>query len=196
MPAQAYSWCRLLALGLCALTMSAAWAQEQPQIIDREFEIKAAYLYNFGLYVKWPKGAVPGNDPKFIIGVLGKDRASASLDKVAETKKVDDKKVVIQRFKSMEDYKPCHILFISGAAAGEKDEKAEERLAAALKQIKGKPVLIVTENEGLALKGAVINFFVDDNRVKFEINPEAAKGQGLEVSSKLLQLGKIVPKKE
>jgi len=83
------------------------------------------------------------------------------------------------------------------------DERAKQhnvfadRLAAALKQTKGTPVLIVTEKEGLAQKGATINFYIEENNVKFEINLDAVKAADLQISSKVLRVGKIIqsPKK-
>jgi len=166
----------------------------QVQVIDREYEIKAAYLYNFGLYVQWPRGSVPTEQEEFVIGVLGKDVFDSNLDKLATAKKVQGRKIVIHRFKSMADYKPCHILFISRSAAEGNKESPEDRLAEAMQKLKNKPVLLVAESNGLAMKGAMINLFVEENRVKFEVNPGAGKQAGLQMSSKLLQLGKVVPK--
>src|SRR5262249_15200341 len=100
---------------------------------------------------------------------------------------------VIHRFKSMADYKPCHILFISRAATDGK-ESPDDRLAEAVRKLKNAPVLLVSDTEGHAGKGAIIDLFIEDNRVKFEVNPAVAKQAGLQISSKLLQLGKIVSK--
>jgi hypothetical protein len=166
--------------------------QMPPQVIDREYEIKAAYLYNFGLYVTWPQGAVPNDQDQFVIGVLGKDPFDANLDRLAAVKKVGGRKIVVHRFKSMADYKPCHILFISGADAAK--GSADERLAEAVRKLKNLPVLLVSDTEGHAGKGAIISLLIDENRVKFEVNPAVAKQAGLQISSKLLQLGKIVSK--
>lgn len=181
-----------LSVGLLALRGSAAVAEE----IDREYELKAAYLYNFGRYVEWPKNAIPGNDDTFVIGVIGRDPFGRILDGIAEAKTIQDKKIVIRRFASAKDYQPCHILFVAAGADDGADEKTvEDRMNAVTTKTKGTPVLLVGDTTGLAQKGALINFFIDDNKIKLEINPSAATRAGVKISSKLLGLSvvKIVP---
>ena len=168
--------------------------QAQEQVIDREYEIKAAYLYNFGLYVQWPNSPAQGTDENIAIGVLGKDPFGPHLDRIAEAKTIEGKKIVVYRFKSMDQYRPCHILYVAARTVeGEKEERPEDRLAAVLRKTRGAPVLLVGDTEGFAQKGVMINFYIEENRVKFEMNPDAAKRAGLQISSKLLKLGKIVP---
>src|SRR5262245_47563915 len=98
----------IVLVGTIFLGVDARRGPGQPpmQIIDREYEIKAAYLYNFGLYVQWPPGAVPNDQDQFVIGVLGKDPFDTNLDRLASVKKVEGRKIVVYRFKSMADYKP------------------------------------------------------------------------------------------
>jgi hypothetical protein len=69
---------------------------------------------------------------------------------------------------------------------------SEERLKAVIAKAKGVLPVIITEQEGLARKGAVINFYLQEKRIRFEINPAAAKRAGVQISSKLLKIGKIV----
>jgi hypothetical protein len=157
-----------------------------------EADVKAAYVFNFGKYIRWPKEAAGGENEKFLIGVLGKSPVEPVLDKAAQEKNIQGKSIVVLHFASLDKYRPCHVLFVAGVQEGEKDDAAEERLSEVLKKTKGQPVLVVAETEGMAAKGAVINFFIDDNRVKFEINPDAAKEAKLQISAKLLQVGKIV----
>jgi hypothetical protein len=185
-------WFLLATAFASAFVVPSACAQDVPDVIDREYEIKAAYLYNFGLYVEWPKEWAPGDSKEFVIGILGKDPFGVNLAKIAVDKKVNGKAIVVHVFKSIKDYKPCHMLFISGG--GEKEESAGARLAAALKKIKDDPVLVVCETAGLAKKGAVINFLIEENTVHFEINTDLAKNANLQISSKLLRLGKKIVK--
>jgi hypothetical protein len=166
-------------------------AQEAEQ--NRETIIKAAYLYNFAMYAEWPRTAAGGDPKNFYIGVLGKGDLNAPLKKLAASKTVKDKPIILYHFPSIKDYKPCHILFVAAEPAEDKKESAADRLAAALKQTKRKPVMIVTESEGLAQKGATVNFFIEENVVKFEINQDAVKEAGLQISPRVLQLGKIIP---
>jgi hypothetical protein len=178
----------LLWIGFLAV-LAGAWAQGP--VVGEEYEIKAAYLYNFGLYVDWPKEAA-GDHGSFVIGVLGKNLPGPYLAKIAATRTIKGKKIVISHFASADDYKPCHILFIPTMADGDREDTAEDRLAAVLKKIRGEPVLLVGESEGFAQKGGMINFYLDNNRVKFEINRDAAREQGLQISAQLLRVGRIV----
>jgi hypothetical protein len=188
MAGRGYFWTALL--GAFALGSGLASAQDAEE--NREALIKAAYLYNFAVHSQWPKNAAGGAKEKFIIGVLGKGDLNPALKKIAAGKTVQDKPIVLHHFASIGDYKPCHLLFIAAEAAADHKESAAERLEAALQKTKGTPVLIVAENEGLAQKGATINFYIEDNNVKFEINLDAVKRADLQISSKVLRVGKII----
>ncbi len=176
--------------GVCALILAAPPVQSQMADTEIETQVKAAYLGNFGLYVQWPKG--PAGDDEFRIGVLGRDAVVPLLKKIAEKKTIDNRKISVHHFASAEDYKPCHVLFIPSKPAKDGGDNAAKRLAAVQKLVRKDPVLLVTENEGLALKGAILNFFIDGANVKFEVNEEAAKTAGLQLRSQLLQIGRPV----
>ena len=188
--------CSLAAfLSACALWSCAGNSPAQEQEVDQEYVIKAAYLYRFPEYVQWPKNAVPEGDEEFVIGVLGKDPFGVHLDRLAREKKIEGKKIVVRRFKSAADCKPCHILFVASEAdTGSKEQSAEDRLAALLKKAKDCHALIVSDREGMALKGSTVNFVIEDNHVKFEINMEAAKKAGLKIKAPLLKIAKTVIK--
>jgi hypothetical protein len=161
----------------------------QEEVIDREFELKAAYLYNFGRYVEWPHKAA--TDVPFVIGILGKDPFGTQLDRIAAQRTILGRKISILRFNSAKDTKPCQILFVASRPAKASDEDTPaERLRAALEVLKDQPVLVVADTPGLARKGAAITFLVDldENRIKLEINLEAVKRRGLKISSRLLAL--------
>jgi hypothetical protein len=158
---------------------------QQGGVIDREYSIKGAFLYNFGRYVQWPAAAFADAQAPFVIGVLGADPFGAVLDEIANSAKVDGRTVVAKRFATLAEYSPCHILFI--AASTDSKVKSE-----ALAKLQNKGVLLVGEETGLVEQGAVVNFYVENNKVRFEINVGTAKQQQLKVSSKLLSLAKIV----
>jgi hypothetical protein len=157
---------------------------QQPEFIDREPEIKAAYLYNFGRYVEWP-----GDAPKeFVIGVVGDNPVVAQLGKIAGSKKINGRTIVVRRFKSEKDFQQCQLLFVP---AGQ-----DAKLSAALvKKSHESATLIVGEDADFALKQGHIGFYADQNSVKFEINSGSAEKAGLKISSKLLSLGRIVGQK-
>jgi hypothetical protein len=187
-------WLWTVVAGVCALGSSPASLRAQNADNEREYAIKATYLYHFGSFIEWPKELAGGIGGKFKIGVLGKSAVVSPLQQIAGTKKVRGLAIQVQQFKSADDIKACHVLFVSDAAEDDKNPDPEARLKQALKQTKGKHILIVTEHEGLARKGSAMNFFIEENRVRFEINLEAARTEKLQISSNLLKLGKLVTK--
>jgi hypothetical protein len=180
----------LILLGALALTARLPAGRAQQPEVDQEYLLKAGYLATFGRYTVWPQAGVPGG--QFVIGVLGKNPFGAVKAEM-EKLEIDKKKVVVREFKSMKDFQPCHILFVSNAPAGDNPkEQAVERLASALTALNKKPVLVVADSQGLAAKGAMLNLYLDMNKVKYEINVEAIKGAGLVPKADLQKYGKAV----
>jgi hypothetical protein len=166
---------------ICAAALSAAHAQGPATAeASREYAIKAVFLYNFAHYVQWP-AAEPVSE--FTIGILGHDPFGAALDEIAATKQIDGRRIVIRRLASMADYAPCQILFLSSSASEELKREAIER-------VRGQPVLVVAEEAALFGHGVTINFFLEENKVRFEIDAEAARRGQLKISSRLLSLSK------
>jgi hypothetical protein len=153
--------------------------------INREYAIKAAYLYQFGRYVQWPSKAFPNGDAPLVIGVLGENPFGTVLEEIARTKRIDGRQIIVRQFANLQDYSPCHILFLSASLS-------PEQKAAAIKKARKSGILIVGEEPGFAEQGGMVNFFVDENRVRFEINVAVASQEQLKISSKLLSLAKIV----
>ena len=158
---------------------------QEGSVINREYAIKAAYLYQFGHYIQWPADSFADDQSPFVIGVLGVDPFGDALDEIARNKKVAGRPIVIGRFASTADYKPCHILFAT-SSAGDADKLS------AIQKSQKFPVLLVGESPGFAEHGGTIDFFIEGNRVRFEVNMEVAKRQQLKFSSKLLSLAKII----
>ncbi|MBN2476966.1 MAG: YfiR family protein [Pirellulales bacterium] len=155
-------------------------------VISREYAIKAAYLYNFGRYVTWPPEAFPSTAAPFVISLIGQDRTAPYLEKIARDGEIAGRSIVVQRLGTAEDFRPCHILFIGRHAT------AEQRLEI-LRRVGNLPVLVVGETPGFAQQDGIVNFYIAGNKIRFEINHEAAKQKGLRISAKLLALSKIVP---
>ncbi len=148
-----------------------------------EYEVKAAFLYNFALYVEWPAPALQER-PAFTIGAVGKDVFGGALEKIVKDRTAQGKPVTVVRFATADDVKPCHILFVPH---GERDQ-----LELIAKALKGSSTLLVGESEGVLAKGAVVNFFLEDKRVRIEVNPDAAGRENLRVGAKVLRLAKVV----
>jgi len=174
--------CVLAAAVLAALSVSSLAPAAEPA--PTEYEIKVAFIYNFAKYVEWPEETALDSGGVFIIGVLGDDPFGALLDRLAHNRTIGDKPIMIRRFERFEDYTPCHILFV---AASE-----QERLPAIVEALADSPVLLIGDTEGFARRGVAVNFFIEESKVRFEVNPEAAARAGLKISSKLLRLATII----
>lgn len=149
-----------------------------------ESRIKAAFLYNFCIYAEWPKKSFDEDSSPIVVGVLGKDPFGDALDATLKDKKVNGRPFKIRRANRLEDLKSVHLLFVSPAEA-----ENQKRI---LEAVRGSPVLVVGDTEGFVRRGGTIGFYVDENRVHFEINPDAASEAGIKLSSKLLNLARIV----
>lgn len=176
--------CLLVAPFLATLGSRSASAQE-----IEEYHVKAALLAKIPQFIDWPKTGSAGDDKTFVIGILGPSPFGAHL-KTLESQMVNKKKIVVRLFKSIDDYEPCHLLFISGIANN--DEGAAQRLPKALAKTEGRPVLIVTDQEGLAEKGAVINLYLDGTNVRIEMNRDAEQRAGLTTKAQFLKIVRLV----
>jgi hypothetical protein len=152
-------------------------AQEESE----EYDIKAAFIYQFTNYIDWDS-LIPGNE--FVIGIIGNSPVSGQLAEIAKTKTVRGKKIVLRQFGKPDEIVPCHILFIS--------RKTSFTLGDILAKIGSKGTLTVSEKVGYAQKGADINFIEVDEKLKFEANPKGINAAGLKASSQLLKLAIIV----
>jgi hypothetical protein len=174
---------RTACLAVLLLTFAGAHLQPATPAGPSEYEVKAAFLYNFARFVEWPRDA-PGGDRTFVVTVLGRDPFGSALDDTLRGKKIDDKQVVVRRVARSEDVGRSHIVFIS--------DSEKERLPAILKSLDAAPVLTVGDMNQFAERGGVIRFKVDQDRIRLEINVVAAQRSRLRISSQLLKLARIV----
>jgi hypothetical protein len=152
-----------------------------------EYLIKAGFIYNFAKLVEWPTISFAQPDSPIVIGILGEDPFGATLDKIVADKKINGRGLAVKRVKwsrDLKDLKDCNILFVS---ASEK-----EHIESVIDAMKGLPILTIGDAPGFAKRGGVMNFVLEDNKVRFEVNVEAAKHADLTISSRLLTLAKIV----
>lgn len=162
------------------LAIAVALLGAQPAALsgeDLEYQVKAAFLFNFLKFVEWPPAAP---DTPWVIGVLGHDPFGETLDLTVRGKIVNGRKVDVRRYRNAADVKDCNILFIG------RDDY--ERTG-----IPTQPgMLTVSESAGFLKAGGAISFYIEDNRVRFEIRPASARAAGLRVSSQLLKLGRAI----
>lgn len=149
-----------------------------------EYQVKAAFLYNFAKFVDWPAAAFASENSPFVIGVLGDDPFGSVLDKTVDNKSVHERKIVVRRYKKVDEAKACHILFISRS---EKKQVAKD-----LERLDKSSTLTVGDMEQFLQQGGMVNFIIEDKKVRLEINPDAAERANLKISSKLLQVAHIV----
>jgi hypothetical protein len=164
------------------LTLSGVVRAEKPDLT--EYQVKAAFLFNFVKFVEWPAASFRCADEPLVIGMVGEDPFGDDLDRILRNKSINDRPLKLKRFQSGQDPTGCHLVFIS------RSEKA--RLPEIMRALKGSNVLLVSELEGFLELGGMIRFYLDSSKVRFEINPRSAESAGLKMSSKLLGVAKVV----
>lgn len=170
-------WARVVVLWFAALFSLAPVIRAQ-SASQREYEIKAAYLYNFIKYVDWPSYG-----DTITIGVLGGNPFGPALAPL-NGKVVKGRRLVVRELDSVRDAQKCQIIFVSASE--------RQRLQEIFESLRSARVLTVGETQGFADGGGMINFIEENNKVRFEINAEAARRTGLNISSELLKLAKLV----
>jgi uncharacterized protein DUF4154 len=149
-----------------------------------EYDLKLAFLLNFAKFVEWPSDAFPNEKAPITLCVFGTDPFGRSLDEIVQGKTANNREFAIRRTAKPEDLRGCQIIFISDAE--------RERLAEVFESLKRSSVLLVGESDGFAPRGGCIQFYLEDNKVRFSINVDAVQRARLTVSSKLLALARIV----
>jgi hypothetical protein len=164
------------------LALGALRAEAQ---VSREYQIKAVFLYNFAQFTEWPDSAFPSEKSPIIIGIVGTDPFGSALAETVHDETIQGHPLTIEHYPHAADIKTCHILFISQPEIRHYDEIT--------KSIKGKPVLTVTDTDGTAAAAAIIRFVVENNKVHFRVNSEAARVANISLSSKLLRVAEAPP---
>ncbi|NQU07061.1 MAG: YfiR family protein [Candidatus Abyssubacteria bacterium] len=149
-----------------------------------EYRIKAAFIFNFTKFVQWPVDSFEDDNTPITLGIIGNDPFGSILEETFEERTAQGRKIVVERFDGIEQASDCHLLFISDSQA--------KRLQHVFSKLDDLPILTIGEMEFFAQDGGIIGFYIRKNKVKFEINPEAAKSKRLKISSKLLNLARIV----
>jgi len=146
------------------------------------YELVSMYVYNFTKYIEWPK-----NNNDFVVGVYGASPITVMLTKYISSKHVGSRPIVVKVINSPEDANTCSILFLPLDQSNKIKQLNDE--------LKGKPVLIVSEKYGMSKKGASISIFLDeddDEKTKFDINKISITNNGLIISTNLLRLASQV----
>jgi hypothetical protein len=169
-------------LGLC--TASASGGDQEAAAAT---EVKADYLYKLALFVEWPGSAFATPTTPVAICVLGNDPLAAALEKVVAGKTRGRRPIVAKRLRRADPDAGCQIAYVA--------ETAGVSVPDALQTFEGDPVLTVTESEASDRRG-MVNFVLQDNRIRFEIDDAAAAQNCVEISAKVLKLALSVRRKD
>lgn len=168
---------RLLCGVMLLLTLTPAHAAPS------EYELKAAFIYQIARFVEWPSPPEPFTGASLRLCVLGGNPFGPALETI-RGKPVDERRMEISLLDMNADTRECNMLFIAAPA-----EKHLERIVAISR---GTGMLTIGDTQGFSQRGAIINFFLENGKIRFEINLEASRRAGLKISSQLLKLARII----
>lgn len=149
-----------------------------------EYQVKAVYLFNFAKFIEWPADAAKRES--FDICVLGRDPFGPVLDSTLTGEKIDNLQPLVRRISSVREASNCEILFISSSEGA--------RIKQILGSVEKRGVLTVSELPEFNNGGGMIQFVVQDNKIRFSVNLTAAEKAGLTISSQLLKVATTVKK--
>ena len=183
----AYKARRIKILPMAVLFILVASVSLQAQI--EEYKIKAAYLEKFSRFLEWPPEAeIQDTTKAFHIDVIGYSPITEHLRALYQKNKIRNKDVVVRQIQHISQLKNCHILFVG------KEKKS--RLAKILNRANEMGVVTISDSEGFCESGVLINFFVEKDKVLFEINYDSVRKSKIHISYLLLKLARITGEKE
>jgi uncharacterized protein DUF4154 len=169
----------LLASALLGLCCAVAHADDT----TREYQIKAAFIYNFAQFTEWPDSAFSGSGDPFVVAVIGQNPFGTSLEQIMNGKTIAGRSVVVKYIDTPDQITGCNLLYVAATE--------DDNLDAIFKVVADKPILTVGDSDKFPWAGGIIRFLIEDNKIRFEISPDSADKAGLRISSKLMSLAKI-----
>lgn len=170
----------LLALILCLAVTGSVRAESRAE----EYAVKAAFLFHFAQFVEWPEGTFKEPDNPLVYCTVGEDPFHGALDTTLSGKMTGGHSFQVWHLKQALEVQGCNIIFIGN--------EGRKQVPATLNALKESPILTVGESEQFLQEGGIIGFCVEENKIRFNINLEAAKKANLKISSRLLTLAKTV----
>jgi hypothetical protein len=161
---------------------SSVLGQQKPS----EYQVEAAYLYNFGRFVEWPAKLTPAQNSSFTVCVLGEDPFGQALDTTLAGETMGNQRVVARRISSPQMADDCQILFISSSEAN--------RLNKIIEALDKSAILTVSDIPQFLQRHGMIQFVLEENRIRFAVNLIATQRAGLTLSSELLKVATAVRK--
>lgn len=151
---------------------------------EKEYLVKAAFLYNFAKFVQWSDTAFKSPDEPIVLCLLKGESFGNALDTIRDKELINKRKLSVKLCKSISEVSGCHILFISSSES--------ENLPSILSLTKTMPMLTVSDTEGFAQRGVMVNLINVDNKIRFEVNTDAVNKMPFKLSSQFLKLAIIV----
>ena len=176
---------RNLALRLAFVALAVTLHADAQESVTDEYQVKAAFLYNFAKFVDWPVGS-PGRPGSIAICVFGQNSFGRVLEDTVSGKTVDGKTFMVRRVSDGKAAALCQILFVSSSE--------RMRLGTILGDLRTSHVLTVGETESFIDEGGIVNLKLDGGKIQIQININAADQAGVRISSKLLGLAQIIRK--
>jgi hypothetical protein len=173
--------CPTAVIVMLALHIPVLQAQ-QPKV--SEYQVKATYLYNFGRFVQWPPNATAAKGDSFSICVLGQDPFGPTLDSTLAGETLDGKPLAVKRISTPRDAGECRILFISST-----EENHLKEILAALDE---SAILTVSDMPAFSRRGGMIQFVLERDKVRFEVNLTTTEIAKLTLSSELLKVATTI----
>ena len=149
----------------------------------REYQVKAAFLFNFAKFVEWPESSFADARAPIVLGIVGDNPFGDDLDRIVTGQMVKGRTIHISKYRSGDDLRACHILFIS--------ESEHARVPQILASLQGASVLTVSDIDGFAKGGGVMQLILEEDRVRFAVNLDSATRAKLKINSKLLALAQV-----
>lgn len=161
---------------------------DEPPKQMEEYPLKVWIISRFLDFVKWPSGAGTNRADRaaqeFVVGIIGDSPMSDYKKTFYEKIRLPGKTLVVKNFTALEEIEGCHVLII-----GDSESKRLEKILALTET---KPILSIGDTEGFGARGVLINLYTSGRKVKFEINLPSVKKSGLNFSSKLYKLARII----
>jgi len=168
----------IAAIAIFAICALAAFASAQNRM--PEYDVKAAYLFNFGKFVRFTPPDANGERQNFDICIVGEDPLGVTLDDLTQNEQLDGKPVRVLRLKTAAEARQCAIAYISASEGS--------RVKNDLDALRGQPVLTVSDSDKFIQNGGMIQFVTQQNHVRFAVNLDAVRSARLGLSSELLRV--------
>jgi len=167
---------------LCAC-LTAGRANASDGRVAGEYEVKAAFVFNFLRFVERPESDSESVEQPFVIAILGDNPFGNAIQRLS-TRTVQGRAVEVRHCRSAEEARQCAVLFVCASET--------HRLDTILRHLEDRPVLVIGDTTGFAEAGGIVELYIEGTQVRFRVNLDAAEQAGLKISSKLLRLAKIV----